>query len=54
MARQAVEDDLKRDYSIPVAANRIDTAAETIMQRRDTHWEDRTLPDGKTVHIVGC
>ena len=37
LARQVVEDDLKRDYSMPVAANRIDNAADALMKRRDTH-----------------
>jgi hypothetical protein len=37
LARQVVEDDLKRDYSIPVTSEHIDSAADTLMKRRDTH-----------------
>ncbi|MDR1536042.1 MAG: ATP-binding protein, partial [Planctomycetota bacterium] len=37
LARQVVEDDLKRDYSIPVTAGHIDGAADALMKRRDTH-----------------
>ncbi|MDR1519914.1 MAG: ATP-binding protein, partial [Planctomycetota bacterium] len=37
LARQVVEDDLKRDYSLPVTAGHIDNAADTLMKRRDTH-----------------
>jgi hypothetical protein len=37
LARQAVEDDLKRDYSMPVTTGHIDSAADALMKRRDTH-----------------
>jgi hypothetical protein len=37
LARQVVEDDLKRDYSLPVTAGHIDAAADALMKRRDTH-----------------
>ena len=37
MARQAVEKDLKGDFSLPVTATHIDRAADALMLRRDTH-----------------
>ncbi|MDR1535548.1 MAG: AAA-like domain-containing protein, partial [Planctomycetota bacterium] len=37
LARQVVEDDLERDYSLPVTAGHIDAAADALMKRRDTH-----------------
>ncbi|MDR2669115.1 MAG: ATP-binding protein [Desulfovibrio sp.] len=37
LARQVVEKDLARDYSKAVSASCIDSAAETLLQRRDTH-----------------
>jgi hypothetical protein len=37
LARQVVEDDLHNDYSMPVTASRIDSAADALMKRRDTH-----------------
>jgi hypothetical protein len=43
LARQVVEKDLKRDYSLSVTADHIDNAAEALMRRRDTHID--SLPD---------
>ena len=37
LAREAVEKDLKHDYSLPVTAGHIDRAADALMKRRDTH-----------------
>jgi hypothetical protein len=37
LARQVVEKDLARDFAVLVTGAHIDAAAETLMQRRDTH-----------------
>ncbi|MDR1519424.1 MAG: ATP-binding protein, partial [Planctomycetota bacterium] len=37
LARQAVEDDLGGDHSLPVTGEHIDGAADALMKRRDTH-----------------
>ncbi|MDR2390090.1 MAG: ATP-binding protein [Planctomycetota bacterium] len=37
LARQVVEDDLAGDVSLPVTGEHIDSAAGTLMRRRDTH-----------------
>jgi hypothetical protein len=37
IARQVIEKDLARDFTVPVTAAHIDAAAETLMKRRDTH-----------------
>jgi hypothetical protein len=37
LARQVVEKDLQQEYSMPVTANNIDSAADALMKRRDTH-----------------
>jgi hypothetical protein len=37
LAREVIEEQLHKDYSVPITSSHVDKAAETIIIRRDTH-----------------